>query len=80
MLKEEVFENRRVVAKKICQDIRANGGRMIKAKYFSERPYSDGSKSYKFSSTNFLRLLSSDNEVIRKGDPRWFSGDEIKRK
>lgn len=79
MLKEEIFENRRAVAKKICQDIRANGGRMAKAKYFSERPYCAGTKPYKFSGANYLRLLSSDNEIIRKGNPRWFSGDEIKR-
>lgn len=78
MLKEEIFENRRAVAKKICQDIRANGGRMAKAKYFSERPYNDGKKSYKFSSANFLRLLSSDNEIICEGDPRWLCVDEIK--
>lgn len=51
---------------------------MTKAKYFSERPYSDGTKSYKFSSANILRLLSSDNEIIRKGDPRWLCIDEIK--
>ena len=78
MLKEEIFENRRAIAKKICQDIRANGGRMTKAKYFSERPYCYGEKSYKFSTANFLRLLSSDNEVIRKRDPRWLCIDEIK--
>ena len=78
MLKEEMFENRRAIAKKICQDIRANGGRMTKAKYFSERPYCYGKKSYKFSTANFLRLLSSDNEVIRTRDPRWLCIDEIK--
>ena len=52
---------------------------MAKAKYFSERPYCAGTKPYKFSGANYLRLLSSDNEIIRKGNPRWFSGDEIKR-
>lgn len=79
MNREEIFENRRAVAKKICQDIRANNGLMINAKYFSERPYCAGTKPYKFSGANYLRLLSSDNKIIRKGNPRWFSGDEIKR-
>lgn len=75
MLKEEIFANRRAIAKKICQDIRANGGRMTKAKYFSERPYCGGEKSYKFSTANFLRLLSSDNAAILKRNPRWLCID-----
>ena len=78
MNKEKIFENRREVAKKICQDIRANNRLMLNAKYFSERPYCAGSKPYKFSTANYLRLLSSDNEIIRKGNPCWFPATEIK--
>ena len=39
MTRKKIFENRREVAGKICQDIRANNGLMFNAKYFSERPY-----------------------------------------
>jgi len=78
MTREKIFENRREVAGKICQDIRANNGRMLNAKYFSERPYCAGATPYKFSTANYLRLISSDNEIIQKGNPRWFSATEIK--
>lgn len=78
MTREKIFENRREVAGKICQDIRANNGRMLNAKYFSERPYCAGATPYKFSTANYLRLISSDNEIIQKGNPRWFSAAEIK--
>ena len=78
MTREKIFEDRREVARKICQDIRANNGLMINAKYFSERPYCDGVTPYKFSTANYLRLISSDNEIIQKGNPRWFSATEIK--
>ena len=78
MNKEKIFENRREVAKKICQDIRANNGLMLNAKYFSERPYCAGSKPYKFSTANYLRLISSENEIIQKGNPCWFPATEIK--
>lgn len=78
MTREKIFENRREVAGKICQDIRANNGRMPNAKYFSERPYCAGATPYKFSTANYLRLISSDNEIIQKGNPRWFSATEIK--
>ena len=78
MTREKIFEDRREVARKICQDIRANNGLMINAKYFSERPYCDGLTPYKFSTANYLRLISSDNEIIQKGNPRWFSATEIK--
>ena len=36
------------------------------------------SSSYKFSSANFLRLLASNNDIIRKCDPRWISSSVIK--
>lgn len=78
MTREKIFENRREVAGKICQDIRANNGRMLNAKYFSERPYCAGATPYKFSTANYLRLISSDNEIIQKGNPRCFSATEIK--
>ena len=78
MNKEKIFENRREVAKKICQDIRANNRLMLNAKYFSERPYCAGSKPYKFSTANYLRLLASDNEIIQKENPCWFPASEIK--
>ena len=78
MNREKIFEDRREVARKICQDIRANNGLMLNAKYFSERPYCDGVTPYKFSTANYLRLISSDNEIIQKGNPRWFSATEIK--
>ena len=78
MNKEKIFENRREVAKKICQDIRANNRLMLNAKYFSERPYCAGSKPYKFSTANYLRLISSENEIIQKGNPCWFPATEIK--
>lgn len=78
MNREKIFEDRREVARKICQDIRANNGLMLNAKYFSERPYCDGVKPYKFSTANYLRLISSDNEIISKSDPRWFPATEIK--
>lgn len=75
---DEIFANRRAVAKNFCMSIRENNGRLTNAKYFPERPYSGGERSYKFSSANYLRLLASDNDIIRKCDPRWFSVNEIK--
>ena len=78
MTKEKIFEDRREVPEKICQDIRANNGLMLNAKYFSERPYCAGVKPYKFSTANYLRLISSDNETIRKSGSHWFPATEIK--
>ena len=75
---DEIFENRRAVAKKICQSIRKNGSQLVNAKFFLERPYCDDSHSYKFSSANFLRLLAADNDAICKCNPCWISVDEIK--
>ena len=69
MTREKIFEDRREVARKICQDIRANNGLMLNAKYFSERPYCDCVKPYKFSTANYLGLISSDSEIILKGNP-----------
>ena len=34
---DEIFENHRVVAKKICQFIRKNSGQLLNAKFFLER-------------------------------------------
>ena len=78
MKTDEVFANRRAIALGICRSIRENDGRLISAKYFRESPYSDGARSYKFSSANYLRLLAADNEAIHKCNPCWFSIDEIK--
>ena len=75
---DEIFENRRAVAIKICQSIRKNGGQLLNAQFFLERPYCADSHSYKFSSANFLRLLAADNNAICKCNPRWISADEIK--
>lgn len=77
MTRAEIFENRREVGKKICRHIRENNGRMINAKFFPARPYCDGAKNYKFSTANYLRLMSADNKIIRCCDPRWVTKNEI---
>ena len=63
-------QNRTIIGEKICAQIRRDGGRLVNAKFFKTRPYYDGSKKYKFSSANFLRLLASENPSIRLADPR----------
>ena len=78
MKADEIFENRRAVAQKICKSIREKNGQLTNAKYFPERPYCGGERSYKFSSANYLRLLASDNDIICKCAPSWVSVDEIK--
>ena len=75
---DEIFDNRRAIAKKICKTIRDNGGQLLNARFFPERPFCDDKNSYKFSSANFLRLLASNNDIIRKRDPRWVSSSVIK--
>ena len=75
---DEILVNRRSIAKKICKAIRDNGGQLLNARFFPERPFCDDTNSYKFSSANFLRLLASNNEIIRKCDPRWVSSSVIK--
>ena len=77
---DEIFVNRRAISKKICKTIRDNGGQLLNARFFPERPFCDDTNSYKFSSANFLRLLASNNETIRKCDPRWISSVVIKNK
>lgn len=39
MKADEIFANRRAVAKKICMSIREKNGQQTNAKYFPERPY-----------------------------------------
>ena len=78
MTRAEIFENRRDISKKIYEQIRENGGRMLRAKYFPERPYCEGKKNYKFSAANYLRLMSSENKIIQNRDPRWVQIDDIK--
>lgn len=75
---DEIFNNRRAIAKKICKAIRDNNGQFLNAGFFPERPFCDDENSYKFSSANFLRLLASNNDIIRKRDPRWVSSSVIK--
>ena len=75
---DEIFANRRAIATDICRSIRENGSKLLNAKHFLERPYSDGEHSYKFSSANILRLLAADNDALRRYNPRWVSVDEIK--
>ncbi len=76
MTRAEIFENRRDVGKKICEQIRQNDWQMINAKNFSERPYYDGEKKYKFSTANYLRLMSSENIY---DDPRWYKISDVKK-
>ncbi len=78
MLSNELFVNRREIAKKICSDIRKNNGQLINARFFLERPFCDCDNPYIFSSANFLRLLATDNDAIHKCNPRWVSSVVIK--
>ncbi len=76
MTRGEIFENRREVGKKLCEQIRQNDGQMINAKNFSERPYYDGEKKYKFSTANCLRLMSAENIYY---DPRWYKIFDVEK-
>ena len=76
MTRAEIFENRRDVGKKICEQIRQNDWQMINAKNFSERPYYDGEKKYKFSTANYLRLMSAENIY---DDPRWYKISDVEK-
>ncbi len=76
MTRAEIFENRREVGKKNCEQIRKNDGQMINAKNFLERPYYDGEKKYKFSTANYLRLMSSENIYY---DPRWYKISDVEK-
>ena len=49
---------------------------MINAKNFSERPYYDGEKKYKFSTANYLRLMSAENIY---DDPRWYKISDVEK-
>ena len=77
MLKLDIFQNRTILGEKICAQIRHYGGRLVNAKFFNTCPYYDGSKKYKFSSANFLRLLASENPSIRLADPRWYKFEDV---
>ena len=79
MKKEEIFENRKEVAKILSDDIRKNGY-MKNAIYFIKRPYHDGENQKRFSGANYVRLLSSKNKNISKCDPRWYTEEEVKNK
>ena len=76
MTRAEIFENRREVSKKLCEQLRQNDWQMINAKNFLERPYYDGEKKYKFSTANCLRLMSSENIYY---DPRWYKISDVEK-
>ena len=76
MTRVEIFENRCEVGKKLCEQIRKNDGQMVNAKNFFERPYYDGEKKYKFSTANYLRLMSSENIYP---DPRWYKICDVEK-
>ena len=76
MTRVEIFENRREVGKKLCEQIRKNDGQMINAKNFFERPHYNGEKKYKFSTANYLRLMSAENIY---DDPRWYKICDIEK-
>ena len=76
MNQEELFENRRAVSLRLCEQIRQNNYQLIKAKYFKERPYCDGEKKHKFNNANYLRLLAAERNY---SDPRWYSVDDIQK-
>ena len=76
MTRAEIFENRREVGKKLCEQIRQNDGQIINAKNFLERPYYAGEKKYKFSTANYLRLMSAENIYP---DPRWYKIDDVEK-
>lgn len=78
MNSNELFNNRREVAKKICSAIRKNNWQLINARYFLERPFCDCANPYIFSSANFLRLLAADNDAIHRCNSRWVSINDIK--
>lgn len=76
MNQEELFENRKAVSLKLCEQIRQNNYQLIKAKYFKERPYSDGEKKYKFNTANYLRILAAEKIY---SDPRWYSIEDMQK-
>ena len=64
MKKEEVFKNRRKISLKLIEKIRRNNGQMINRKTFLERPYYAGNKNYKFSTSNYVRLLAAERRMF----------------
>ena len=60
MTRAEIFENRREVGKKLCEQIRQSDGQIINSKNFLEPPHYDVEKKYKFSTANYLRLMSAE--------------------
>lgn len=76
MTKEEVFKNRKDVAKKLVKEIRQNGY-MKNLIYLIKRPYHDVENGKKFSAANYMRILASDSGILQKCDPRWYTVEEI---
>ena len=76
MTRNEIFENRREVAKRLLASLRKNG-RLGRANYFSTRPYCDGEKKYRFSMANYLRLAAMNHHYTDLHDPRWYTKEDI---
>lgn len=68
MTRDEMFENRREVAKKLLSSLREYGS-LGKANTFSTRPYCDGEKKYRFSMANYLRLAAMNSHYGDLHDP-----------
>ena len=68
---DEIFDNRRAIAKKICKAIRYNGGQLLNARFFPERPFCDDENSYKFLNPprryRFLQNLIGFWQVLKNG-------------
>ena len=78
MTRDEIFENRREVAKKLLSSLREYGN-LGKANTFSTRPYCDGEKKYRFSMANYLRLAATAYHYGDLHDPRWYTMEDISR-
>ena len=78
MTRNEIFENRREIAKRLLTSLR-KGGRLGKASYFTTSPYYDGEKKYRFSAANYLRLAAMNYHFGDLHDPRWYTKDDISR-
>ena len=78
MTRDEIFENRREVAKKLLSSLREYGS-LGKANTFSSRPYCDGEKKYRFSMANYLRLAAMNSHYGDLHDPRWYTMEDISR-
>ena len=76
MTQDEIFENRREIAKRLLTSLREEG-RLGKASYFTTPPYYDGEKKYRFSAANYLRLAAMSYHYGDLHDPRWYTKEDI---